>query len=59
MLIAKGSNSHAKGMTINDLGVRPEEIEKKIFGGPSPGKKNFEKHSAGKNKFWEALCRKK
>ncbi len=27
-----------KGTTINDLGVGPEEIEKKNFGGPSPGK---------------------
>ena len=41
IIIAKGSNSHAKGMTINDLGVGPKEIEKKKFGGPSPGKNKF------------------
>ncbi len=30
-----------KGTTSNDLGVGPEEIEKKNFGGPSPGKNKF------------------
>ena len=30
-----------KGTTIIDLGVGPEEIEKKKFGGPSPGKYKF------------------
>ena len=38
-----------KGTTINNLGVGPEEIEKKIFEGPRPGK----------NKFQKALPRKK
>ncbi len=46
IIIAKGSNSHAKGMTINDLGVGPKEIEKKKF---------FEGARPGKNKFHEAL----
>ena len=30
---------------------------RKNIGGPSPGKINFERHSPGKNKFWEALSR--
>ncbi len=38
-----------KGTTINDLGVGPEEIEEKKFGGPS----------AGKNKLQRAFHRKK
>ncbi len=32
-------SSGIKGTTINDLGMGPEEIEKKNFGGSSPGKK--------------------
>ncbi len=39
-----------KGTTINDLGAGPEEIEKK---------KKFGDLSPGKNKFLEALSRKK
>ena len=32
------ADAGSKGTTINDLGG-PEEIKKKNFGGPSPGKK--------------------
>ena len=42
------SEGHNKGTTINDLGA--EEIKKKNFGGPSPGKK-LERLSEGKNTF--------
>ena len=36
----------------DDLGVGPEESEKKNFGGPSPGKKKIHKRpSRRKNKF--------
>ncbi len=48
---------NSKGTTINDLGVGPEEIEKKMFEGARPGKNkfqkalNFKRHCRGKNKF--------
>ncbi len=55
--------STTKGTTINDLGVGPEEIEKKIISEALLREKksilratlrekiNFERHSPGKNKF--------
>ena len=55
----------SKGTTINDLGVGPEEIEKKNFWKVHirekglPREKNFKRPSPGKNKFQKALPRKK
>ncbi len=41
-------DNQGKGTTINDVGV--EEIEKNIFGGPSPGKKKASASSPRKKK---------
>ena len=47
-------------MTINYLGKRPEgNREKKISEALLQEKINFQRHSPGKNKFSEALSRKK
>ncbi len=49
----------AKGTTSNDLGVGPEEIEKKIISEAHLREKiNFERYSLGKINF-ERLCRRK
>ncbi len=46
------TSKEIKGATSNDLGVGPEEIEKKIISEALLGEKiNFERYSVGKNKF--------
>ncbi len=48
-LIPVTTNLSYKGTTINELGVGLEEIDKKKYGGPSPGKNHFQKVDPQKN----------
>ena len=55
MVMTLGGGSKAslphKGTTINDQGVGPEEIKKKMGALLQENKINFERHSPGKKKF--------
>ena len=47
---------YSKGTTINDLGEGPEEIEKKNFGGHSPGKRTEFFFGDPPNEFFFSFC---